>query len=123
MSHAVRGYDRADRLGEQIRRELGVLVEQKARDVFSGLVTITRVQVTRDLHEAKVYYSYLGAAGDKERVAEWIAREVGHFRHAIGRVISIRHVPELFFVYDESIEAGIRLEQLFNDIRNNNSES
>lgn len=123
MSHAARGYDRADRLGQQIRRELGVLVEQEARDVFSGLVTITRVQVTRDLHEARVYYSYLGATGEKEKVAEWITRQLGHFRHAVGRVISIRHVPELFFVYDESIEAGIRLEQLFNDIRNDSAES
>lgn len=123
MSPSARGYDRADRLGEQIRRELGMLIEQKARDVFSGMITITRVAVTRDLREAKILYSYLGASAEREAVGNWIIRELGNFRSAIGGVLSMRHVPELRFVYDESIEAGIRLEQLFNDLRNDRKES
>lgn len=119
MTHSARGYDRADRLSEQIRRELGRIVEERARDVFAGLVTITRVTVTRDLREAKILYSYLGNTDEREAVAGWFAREQGHLRSAVGGIISVRYVPELSFHYDESIEAGIRLEKLFDDIRNN----
>jgi len=113
----MKQYKRSVRIGEQILRELSVTVGGTLVDRFAGLVTFTRVHVTDDLRYATVYYSYLGNESDKQSVDNFLRREAGKIRSQVGGPLRIRHIPEFKFKFDSSIEAGLRIEQLLNEIK------
>jgi len=99
-------------------RDISLLLEPELAEYARGLVTFTRVRLTDDLRYAKVYYSYLGPAEDRERVGEFFVRERKRIRGDVGRLMRVRNIPELTFVFDPSVEQGIRIEQLLNEIKN-----
>ncbi len=106
------------RIGEQILRELPEAVGGALQEKFAGLVTFTRVRVTDDLRYCTVYYSYLGKDAVRNSVAEFLQREAGRIRKEVGGPLQIRHIPEFKFQFDPSVEEGIRIEQLLNEIKN-----
>lgn len=110
-------FQRSDRLAEQMRRDISEFLEQDLRDHVRGLVTFTGVRLTRDLQFATVLYSYLGAAEDKLHVENWLFQERGRVRSALARRLRMRHIPEINFAFDPSIEEGLRIEQLLNEVR------
>jgi ribosome-binding factor A len=110
-------FKRSDRLGEQIRRDISLLLETELADLNVGMVTFTRVRLTNDLRYARVYYSFLGDEAGKNRVAEYLQRESKRIRSAVGRQLHVHHIPELTFMFDPSVEEGIRIEQLLNEIK------
>lgn len=89
----------------------------KLEDKFSGMVTFTRVRVTDDLRYATAYYSYLGNESDRQSVDSYLQRESGRIRKEVGGPLRIRHIPEFRFKFDPSIEEGMRIEQLLNEIK------
>ena len=91
-------------------------------DLGYGLVTFTRVRLTEDLRYAKVYYSFLGGDEEKEKVGDYLLQKSRQIRSRVGKQLHMRHIPELTFVFDPSIEEGIRIEQLFNEIKSNRKE-
>ena len=113
----MKQYKRADRIGAQILRQLPPAIADTLAEKFSGLVTFTRVQVSDDLRHATVYYSYLGNESDRQSVDEFFHREVGRIRKLAGGPLRIRHIPEFRFKFDPSIEEGMRIEQLLNEIK------
>ena len=113
----MRHFKRSDRLAGQILRDISQLLQTEMSQVADGLVTFTRVSLTDDLRYAKVYYSYLGSDEGKEQVAAYLEQENKRIRQQVGRNLRVRHIPELTFVFDPSIEGGIRIEKLLNDIR------
>jgi ribosome-binding factor A len=82
-----------------------------------GMVTFTRVKLSDDLRHAKVYYSYLGSAGERNGVQEFFDREKGRIRSLVGKGLHIRHIPEMEFTFDPSVEEGMRIEELLNQVR------
>lgn len=86
-------------------------------DAAGGLVTFTRVRLSSDLRNATVYYSFLGSEENHQKVIAYLDREKGRIRSEVGRGLSVRHVPEIMFKFDPSIEDGIRMEQLFEQIK------
>lgn len=106
---------RASRLGEQIQRDLAQLIRLEVKDPRVGLVTVTDVEVSRDLSHAKVFVTAL--AGEKAALAsiEALTRAAGFLRKRLGQVLKTRTVPELRFVYDESVERGARLSKLIDE--------
>jgi ribosome-binding factor A len=91
-----------------------------ARDVHDpgvGFVTITRVQVTPDLQHARIHYTALGDDKARAATAKALGRASVFLRRQIGARLRLRRVPELEFLYDESIAGQDRIEQLLNDIR------
>jgi ribosome-binding factor A len=91
-----------------------------ARDVHDpglGFVTITRVQVTPDLQHARIHYTALGDDKARAGTAKALGRASGFLRRQIGSRLRLRRVPELEFLYDESIAGQDRIEQLLNNIR------
>jgi ribosome-binding factor A len=91
-----------------------------ARDVHDpgiGFVTITRVQVTPDLQHARIYYTSLGDDKARANTARALARAAVFLRRQIGSRLRLKRVPELEFLYDESIAGQDRIEQLLNNIR------
>jgi len=108
---------RPDRVGDQIRTELAMLLAREVHDPGIGFVTMTRVQVTPDLQQARVYYTALGDETVRRSTARALERAVPFLRRQIGSRLRLKRVPELQFVYDESIAGQDRIEQLLNEIR------
>ena len=118
----MRQFKRSDRLNQQILRDISQLLEQELSELGGGLTTFTAVRLTRDLRYASVYYSFLGKDEDRRRVEEYFLRERGRIRSEIGKHLNMRHIPELTFKFDPTIEQGIRIEQLLNEIKSDQQE-
>jgi ribosome-binding factor A len=108
---------RPDRVADQVRSELAILLAREVRDPGIGFVTMTRVQLTPDLQQARVYYTALGDEKERRSTARALERAVPFLRRQIGSRLRLKRVPELQFVYDESIAGQDRIEQLLNEIR------
>ena len=101
---------RASRVGDQVRAELADLLAREVHDPGIGFLTITRVTVTPDLQQARVYYTTLGddkARGESRRALD---RANPFLRRQVGRRLQLKRVPELKFLYDESIAGQDRIE-------------
>ena len=108
-------FPRTRRLGEQIQRELAAMIRADLKDPRLGMVSISAVQVSRDLGQAKVHVSVLG---NEEQAAASIAvlnHAAGFLRHKLGKILHIRVIPILRFYHDRSLEEGARLGALINE--------
>jgi len=110
-----RDFSRASRLGDQIQRELSELIRNEVRDPGLGLVTVTSVDVSRDLSHAKVYVSTLEGDEALAQSLRALTRAAGFLRSRLARMLDARTVPELHFVHDESVERGVRLSRLIDE--------
>ncbi|WP_226034904.1 30S ribosome-binding factor RbfA [Aquibacillus saliphilus] len=107
---------RANRVGEQMKKELGDILGRKIKDPRVGFVTVTDVEVTGDLQQAKVFISVLGENKQKQDTLIGLAKAKGFIRSEIGKRIRLRKTPELFFEFDEAIEKGNRIEHILKDL-------
>ena len=107
---------RAQRLGEQIQRELTELLRRDVKDERIGNVTITAVDVTGDLRTAKVHYLVFGKEGPDPKVQAGLTSAAGFLRNALSKSLMIRYTPTLSFALDTSIEQGVRLTQLIDSV-------
>ena len=100
-----------------MRAELCALLQRSVRDPAVRLVTLTHVRMSRDLQHARVYYTTLGDTPTRRETARGLRRAAPFLRGRLGHRIRVRHVPELTFVYDESIERESRVAQVLEDLR------
>jgi len=105
-------FSRSRRVGEQIQRELAELLQREINDPRLGMVTVSAVEVSRDLAVAKVYFTVLNPGHDVEQTFEGLSHASGFLRRELGKRMKLRVVPELRFQYDSSIEEGSRLSAL-----------
>lgn len=105
-------FSRTRRLGEQVRRDLAQLMRSEIDDRRAAMVSITLVEISRDLAHAKVWVTYLGPEAERPAVLKQLAEHAGLLRQQLGRGLHVRTVPRLAFVYDESIERGAKLDAL-----------
>src|SRR5690349_16927682 len=103
---------RAGRVGEQIKKELSQLIQSELKDPRIGFVTVTGVDVTNDLSQAKVYLSVLGDNEQKNNTLKALEKANGFLRSELGKRVRLRHTPELIFKFDESIAYGSHIEKL-----------
>jgi len=111
------GSPRKKRLGELIQRELVKLLQREVKDARIGKITITEVDVSPDLRNAKVYYLVFGHEGGDPRVQAGLESASPFLRSALMRELQIRYTPSLKFVLDESLERGVKLTQLIDSVR------
>lgn len=111
-----REYPRAWRVGEQIQRELSELIRSEVKDPRVGMVTVMGVDVSADLAHAKVYVSSLEPAHELDEAVAALNRAAGFLRGRLGRRLRIRTVPELRFLRDDSVERGVRLTHLIDEV-------
>ena len=105
------------RVGEQIRDELSALLSRGAvHDPGIGFITLTRVKVSPDLQQARVFYTSLGDEKARKETAKALDRATPFLRRQIGGVLNLRRVPELEFRFDESIAHQDRIEQILRDL-------
>ena len=115
MAKTHRGYARQDRVREQIMRELAELVRTGLKDPRAGFITINEVELTRDYSHATEYYTVLDDA-TREITAEALEHAKGHLRSELSRRINLFKTPELHFKYDESLERGMSISQLIEQV-------
>lgn len=107
---------RVHRVGEQLKKEMSSIFQRELKDPRIGFVTVTHVEVTGDLQQAKVYISVLGSEEQKENSLQAIAKASGFIRSEVGKRIRLRHTPELIFLFDDSIEYGSKIEKLLGEL-------
>jgi len=107
-----RDFPRSRRVGEQLQRELMELLRREVKDPRASGVTVTSVTVTRDLAYAKVFFTLLDGAQHAADVAKVLNGAAGFLRSALGQRLRLRTVPQLRFVYDESIAHAAYMEAL-----------
>ena len=105
-------FSRNQRLGNQLLRTLSELLRFETKDPRIGNVSLTAVDLSRDLSIARVYFSLLDPDQDPQPAIEALANASGFLRSKIGKAIKVRHVPQLRFVHDDSAEQAVRIGRL-----------
>ena len=105
---------RQKRVAELIKQEVSDLVQHELKDPRIGFVTVTDAEISADLRHAKVFVSILD--GDKEETMAGLKAAEGFVRSEIGDRIRLRHTPEILFRYDDSIEKGVRIFELLEEV-------
>lgn len=110
---------RTERISEEIRRELAQIIPDKIKDPrVNGLISITAVDVTNDLSYANVYVTrYNQTQEEKKELMQGLEKASSFIRGELGKTIKIRHVPELYFSLDTSLEYGAKIESLIDKIK------
>lgn len=113
---AQKSFHRTDRVSAQLRRELGTLVHAAVREHGLCSTSVSDVEIARDLAHAKVFVTVLDAdrAADTLKALKALAPEI---RYKLAHAVKMRHVPELHFHYDESVDRGERIDNLLRDLR------
>lgn len=111
---AQKSFYRSDRVSAQLRRELGTIVHQAVREHALPSVSVSDVEVTRDLAHAKVFVTALQQERSVEAVKALKAL-TPEMRYQLGRAMKLRHVPELHFHYDDSVDRGERIDNLLRE--------
>ena len=110
-----RASQRPQRVGDQMQRELADLLANEVKDPRVGPVTITGVDVSGDLAHAIVRFTHLAGSDTGNAAAQALARTAGFLRSELSRRLNLYSVPELRFVYDDSIESGMRMSKLIDE--------
>jgi ribosome-binding factor A len=98
-------------------KEISEIVAGELRDTPPAMITFTRVEITRDLKLAKIFYSVLGFEKEIEKCTEYLRRHAGVIRHNIGRRMRIHALPELTFHYDASTDNVIRINEILEQLK------
>jgi len=107
----ARDFNRSERVAGQLRRDLAKLIQQEIKDPKVGFVSLSDVEVTRDLSHAKVFITVFDP--DKAKSSLQALRRAAPFlRSRLARGLRMRHVPELHFLHDDSVEQGSHIDQL-----------
>lgn len=106
-----REFNRAQRVSGQLRRELAQLIQLEVKDPAVGLVSVSDVEVTRDLSHAKVFITVFNEA-DAEASIKALKRAAGFLRSRLGNELRMRSVPMLHFLHDDSVEKGQHMDEL-----------
>lgn len=108
---------RPERLAEAIKQEVSDVIRDELKDPRVGFITVTRVEVSGDLRHAKIYVSVLGPEKEQKDSLEGLKRATGFLRTELGKRIRLRHVPEITFLSDDSIDRGFRVLDLLNEVQ------
>jgi len=114
MNH---NYKRADRVSDLLKEEISQLLLREVKDPYIGFATITDVKVSKDLQVAKVYYTILG---DKKQVndsAQALKRVSGFIKKQLGKRLKMRHIPDIIFKYDYSLEYGAKIDYILSHLK------
>jgi len=111
------GGTRPERVASEMREYISAIIREDLKDPRIGFVTITRIEVTPDIRNAKVFFSVLGNKEEKEQATEGLNSATGFIRKLLGMKMRIKFIPELIFRLDESAEYSLHLNQIFDKIK------
>ncbi|RRS08805.1 30S ribosome-binding factor RbfA [Pseudoalteromonas sp. J010] len=114
----MREFSRTDRVAQQIQKEIAVILQREIKDPRLGMVTVSAVDVSRDLSYAKVFITVLNT-NDEDKTKQSVAilnEATGYIRSLLGKRIRARIMPELKFVIDNSLMEGMRISNLVDSV-------
>jgi len=106
---------RPERLAEQIREEVSLIIAGEVEDPRVGFATVTDVKLSADLRHAKVYVSVIGTENEVKGSLAALRHASGFIRHQLGAVLRMRHTPELHFAHDDAELRAARIEELLSE--------
>ena len=114
----MREFSRTDRVAQQIQKEIAVILQREIKDPRLGFVTVSAVEVSRDLSYAKIFVTVLNTSDeDKTKQSVQILNDAtGYIRSILGKRIRARIMPELKFVVDTSLLEGMRISNLVDSV-------
>ena len=115
---------RAQRVAEKIKREVSEILIKDLKDPrVAGFISITDVNVTRDLSHAKIYVSIFGNEEEQQKTFEALKSAVGFLRSEIGHRVRLRHTPEITVHLDQSIAYGAHINKLLHEMNRNGGDN
>lgn len=116
-------FSRSDRVAEEIKKATSEIIANDLKDPrIKGLVTVTAVDVTKDLRNAKIYVSIYGDESVKQESFEGLKSAEQYVRWEVGKRVVLKYLPEITFVLDESIENGFRIFKLLEEVKKQDEE-
>lgn len=116
-------FSRSARVAEVIQREVAYIMQQGMNDPRAAAVTITHAKVTRDMSSARIYFIMQGDEHEVNETEKVLNKASGFIRHELTGRVDLRHIPKLVFIFDQSIERGIRIGKLIEDVMKEDSGS
>ena len=113
---------RPERVANAMRREISSIIHDDLKDTRIGFTTVTKVEVTSDLRNVKVYYSVLGDKKQKKATEIALNNAKGYIKRLIGDRIKLRFMPDIIFRIDKSLEHRDNMERLFDKIKKDKGE-
>lgn len=115
-------FSRMRRVNEQVRRELAEIIRRESDDPGLQMVSISGVDVAKDLAMARVYITVLGEPEERSRCLALLRQGAGFYRSQLGRHVRLKYTPRLEFLEDTSLETGQRLSELIEEARRKDRE-
>lgn len=113
----AREFARTDRVSQEIQREIAVILQREIKDPRLGMVTVSAVEVTRDLAYAKVFVTFFNDSDDKiKESVEVLNDAAGYIRSLLAKTLRARIMPNLRFVYDKSLAEGVRMTSVVDQV-------
>lgn len=113
-------FSRSRRVAQQLQQEVARILQREVKDPRVGMVTVSSIDLSRDLSYAKVYVTFFNIDNDEARIKEGIAAldaASGYIRSLVGSAMKLRIVPELRFLYDNTLVEGMRMSNLVTEVR------
>lgn len=111
------GQLRLEKVQEFIKQEVSKMILTDLKDPRIGFVTVTRVEATGDLRQAKVYLSLFGSKEQKDETWQGLQKALGFIRAEVGKRLKIRHSPELLLQLDESLDHSVHIQTLLDKLK------
>lgn len=109
---------RSGRINEEVKKEISNIIQNEVKDPrITAMVSVTKVDVTKDLRYAKVYVSIFGNEESKASTFEALKSSLGFIRREVGRKINLRYTPEIIMELDDSIEQGMHIDKILQEIK------
>ena len=108
---------RMDRVNQQLKREISLIIQQEISDPRLQFVTITHVDCSADLRNAKIYYSLLSDDQDKEEIQNCFNKAKGFIRKMISQKMQLRNTPDLLFSFDKSLAYSDKIEKTISELK------
>jgi ribosome-binding factor A len=107
---------RQERLADQIRSEVAEMLVRELKDPRIGFTTVTRVELSPDLHHARVLVSVLGEPEEQQKTLKGLTSAGAYVRHELSRRLRLRRAPEVVFLLDRGAEASQKIEELLRKV-------
>lgn len=111
---------RSDKIAEAIRQEASLIIHDRLKDPRLGFVTITGVEVSADLRNAKISFSVLGKDEDYKKTKQALDSALGYIRRLVAERINLKFAPEIIFREDRSSEYSAKIQELLEEIKKEN---
>jgi ribosome-binding factor A len=108
---------RQKQVAELLHQEISQLIQYRTQDPRLGFVTVTDVEISPDLRQARVYVTVLGNDVDAQSTLDGLASASGYFRRELGQSLALRYVPQLSFQIDTSLEYGMHIDEILDSIK------